>query len=225
MTMRKILIATLALAALAIPATLAAFPNIQFWHMPSSGAAGVNRAGANGYYGTGMTSEWGIQCAHCHIGGEGKIDLQINTTPAFGDDGNGNPTYTAGVRYTFNLALIGEHLGIGLNENGNGFALGIEDAGGNVIRGYITDSGVDSANCQPNPPASPPTGTTYVLGDCHAVVFVSQTDRTAWTFDWVAPAAGTGELTVYYGVVDGDHLGSSSLGDDVKQGKLKLVEN
>lgn len=222
--MRKILLVACALVA--VPAALSAFPTVAYWHMPSSGPAGQNRAGAGGNYGTGMTSEWGIQCAHCHIGGEGAIDLQINTTPAFGDDGAGNPTYTPGTRYTFNLALLNEHKGLNQgNNNGNGFALGIEDAAGNVVRGYITDSGVTSANCPTTAPTTAPTGTTYVWGDCHAVVFVSQANRTAWTFDWVAPAAGSGDLTLYYGVVDGNSLGDSSLDDDVKQGKLKLVEN
>jgi hypothetical protein len=56
------------------------------------------------------------------------------------------------------------------------------------------------------------------------VFFIPRPNTTTWTYSWTAPAAGSGPLTVYYGVVDGDANGKSSLGDDVKMGTIKLVE-
>ena len=47
---------------------------------------------------------------------------------------------------------------------------------------------------------------------------------TSWTFKWTAPAAGAGPVTIYYGVVDGDHAGTDSKNDDVKQGTIRLNE-
>jgi hypothetical protein len=69
-----------------------------------------------------------------------------------------------------------------------------------------------------------PPGTTYVYGDCHGVLFVPKVNTVSWTFSWTAPPPGAGELTIYYGVVDGDAHGKSSLGDDVKMGTIKLAE-
>jgi len=59
-------------------------------------------------------------------------------------------------------------------------------------------------------------------------VFVPQASMqpalTKWDFSWTAPAAGAGEIKAWYGVVDGDTHGSSSLDDDTIQGARKLLE-
>ena len=99
---------------------------------------------------------------------------------------------------------------------------------GGKVRGVFesdTNPVVSSANCPKTyPKPDPSTGTTYVYGDCHGVIFIPRADIVAWTFSWTAPAAGSGPLTVFYGVVDGDHHGKSSLDDDVKMGTVKLTE-
>ena len=40
-----------------------------------------------------------------------------------------------------------------------------------------------------------------------------------------APAAGAGDMTLYYGAVDGDEHGISSLGDDTVLGQILLIED
>ena len=67
-------------------------------------------------------------------------------------------------------------------------------------------------------------GTTYMVGDCRAVFNRDIQNITSWTFSWKAPAQGTGPVTLYYGSVNGDTCGDSSLDDDVKVGSIKLVE-
>lgn len=219
---RKTLIALFAGGAallVAIP-VVTGFPFGNSWHMPAHGT----RAGAGGIYGTGGTSEYGITCAHCHIDGAGLIDARITPTPAWSDVG-GQMAYTPGRTYAIDFVMTDEHLGLGQGMNNlNGFALMIEDESGNVIRGYQTDSGVGSQACPGQWPQTAPTGTTYVYGDCHGVLYVPRANETQWHFNWTAPAAGAGTLIVYWGVVDGDSAGDSSLDDDVKIGTLRLVE-
>jgi hypothetical protein len=137
---------------------------------------------------------------------------------------SGEDGYVPGERYTFTFDLVDEHL---INaENVNGLAVAIEDASGATAGDYFADSGVDSIACTSAAPADddPTLMTTYVYGRCHAVLGTGKPDQASWTFDWQAPAAGSGELTLYYGLVDGDSSGDSSLGDDVVEGTLRLQE-
>ena len=68
------------------------------------------------------------------------------------------------------------------------------------------------------------SGTTFLYGDCHAILFSGGDDVTQWVFQWEAPAAGAGEVTMWYGGVDDDTGGHSSLDDDLIQGSLLLRE-
>ncbi len=211
-----------------VTATVWAFPFLKSWHDPADGNNSSNalRAGAGGIYGTGAVEDWGIKCSHCHIDDskqQGGIQALVDVSPSWIDVG-GEDGYLPGERYTFTVQMMGEHL-IN-NENHNAMAMVIEDTSGMRAGEYFTDSGVDSMVCPTSaPPKSDTTlRTTYVYGDCHGVLPTEAMDLTSWTFDWVAPAAGTGEVTVYYGMVDGNSGGESSLGDDVTEGKLVLVE-
>ena len=223
---------------------LLAFPAGQFWHMPASGDTpvgdyydvnapiGNNRAGAGGIYGTGGQRDYGIKCSDCHTSDEtpssGSIDANITTDVPW-QDVNGEPGYSPGQTYVFTVELLGEHRGVGGQfGNTNGFGLSIEDANGAPVGVLIADSGMRSDSCVGAWPGSPPDPnvfTTIIYGDCHAVLFSGVTnDRTTWTFDWIAPPAGTGPVTIYYSVVDGDTAAESSLGDDVKEGTIPLLE-
>lgn len=221
---------------------LLGFPAGQYWHMPAAGdvpngqtydsnaQSGNNRAGAGGIYGTGSKTDYGIKCSHCHTQDDtpnsGTVDASITTDIAWEDVG-GEDGYKPGQRYKVTIDLVNEHLGspMGMGGNINGFALAIEDANGNVAGIYDTDSGLASDNCQATWPAPDPAlFTTAVWGDCHAVVFIGGQAVTQWTFDWIAPPAGTGPVTIYYSVVDGDSGGDSSVGDDVKEGTIPLLE-
>lgn len=215
-----------ALASIGGSAPAQAFPAVQYWHMPASGPAGVNRAGAEGIYGTGGRSDYGIQCAHCHIGAAGMIDVQVTAMPPFATQGN-DQTYSPGQLYDIQVTLLNEHLWINMPMgNNNGFAATFEDPGGVIMGALFDDAGNTSTNCPAAAPVPPPVSTTYVWGDCHGVVY-NHADMvfnvTAWSFQWQAPAVGAGEVTMWYGVVDGDGK-ETGLDDDVKQGNMRLLE-
>ncbi len=204
-----------------IAGSVTAFPKMKWWHSASDTNSD---AGAGGIYATGSTQDWGIKCSHCHIDSEGLIDADFSYSPALMDIG-GEPAYVPGQRYTITIDMIGEHLGE-TDDNTNGVNVVIEDASGNTAGDYISDSGVDSMNCPTSAPDDKDgsVNTTYVYGDCHGVIFAGLRPLTRWTFDWVAPSAGTGEVTVFYGMVDGNTEDVTSLEDDVKEGTIKILE-
>jgi len=209
-----------------------AFPFAKSWHESSSGEAGVNRAGAGGIYGTGGKQDYGIKCSHCHVDGAGTIDMNVVVTR----EGSGSPTgwenvggldgYSPGTRYTITVELANEHLIDNADPDLNGMAATFETQAGALAGTLYSDSGQNSASCPGSLPfTDPPAGkTTMLYGDCHAALFVQRPRDTAWTFDWVAPSAGAGELTLYVVVVDGDHYGRSSLDDDTVERTFALVE-
>lgn len=227
--MKRNVIASMISASLVLSATVAiAFPFGKSWHDPANGSpSNGGRAGAGGIYGMGSARDHFITCANCHINGKGTIGAKITPTPAW-QKVNNQDAYKPGQSYTIKIDLTGEHAGLNqMNDNLNGFAATFEDQGGSVKGTFTSDTSpaVSSANCPANYPAqNPASGTTYVYGDCHGVIFIPRPNVTSWTFNWTAPAAGAGQLTLYYGVVDGDHNGKSSLDDDVKMGTVKLVE-
>lgn len=227
--MHRKTISALVVASIVLPAAAAfAFPFGKSWHDRSDGSkSNGGRAGAGGIYGMGGVADHGITCATCHIGSKSLITATVTPTPAWQKVGSAD-AYKPGQTYSITVTLVGEHLGLNQgNDNLNGMAFTFEDTSGK-LRGVLTsdaDPTANSATCKPSYPAQdPPTGTTYVYGDCHGVVYIPRPNATSWTFSWKAPAAGAGAMTAFYGVVDGDHNGSSSLDDDVKMGSAKLVE-
>jgi hypothetical protein len=226
--------AAISLLAIAISTAMATFasamPFTRSWHESASGVAGENRAGAGGIYGTGGRTDYGIRCSHCHVEGEGDIDVSISASPAFGSTG-GELTYTPGARYRVTVRMTGEHRGPDTSgANQNGMAATIEDASGRVAGRFIADAGQDSASCPASDPypggtsTEPSSATTFLYGDCHGVLPLTRDGLTAWTFDWIAPSAGAGDLTFFVGVVDGDTGGESSLEDDTVERAIPLRE-
>lgn len=225
--MRKRALISMITAAIVLSGTTAlAFPFLKSWHDRADGSqSNGGRAGAGGIYGMGGATDYSITCAHCHIGGQGTIGVTITPTPAF-TKVNGQDTYKPGQMYSVNVVLTGEHRGLGQgNNNLNGMAATFENQSGKVAGVLTSDAGASSANCPATFPAQNPAGkTTYTYGDCHGIVYVPVPNATSWTFSWTAPAKGAGQVTMFYGVVDGDSDGKSSLDDDVKMGTMKLGE-
>lgn len=226
-TMRYLIVAATLLGA---GSMATAFPFLNSWHMSSAGdPPSGNRAGGGGIYGTGGNQDWGLTCAHCHVKAAGQIDAMIAPTPAWQNVG-GQLAYKPGQAYSITVTMLGEHLrGTAAMDNLNGMAMTFENASGAASGTLASDTpGNSAANCPMNAPTGTPSGTTYVYGPagtgCKTVVYVPKPNTTAWTFTWTAPAAGAGQITGYYGVVDGDHDGKSSLDDDVKVGTLRLAE-
>lgn len=220
---------SLSLVVAGFTAAAYAFPFGAVWMQPSDGTnpAGADgkagRAGGGGIWGTGSKMDKGIKCSHCHINPTNQIDAQIDFSPALS-----NGKYVPGQTYNITLTLLNEaHVQDSSHPNTlNGFGLTFENQSGaraGVLRSDI--AGVDSANCPQNYPATNPTnGTSYVYGNCNAIIYVPKDNTTVWRMGWTAPAAGAGAVNMYYSVVDGDNTDKSSLDDDTKEGVLTLQE-
>ncbi|MEZ4337511.1 MAG: hypothetical protein R3B82_12895 [Sandaracinaceae bacterium] len=167
-----------------------------------------------------------MRCSHCHTGGEGRVGVEVTASPAFGSAG-GDATYRPGQRYTITVTMVGEHRGTS-GDSANAMALAIEDASGRVAGRYLSDTGQDSNACPPTDPFAstphPAGGSTAIYGDCHGVLAVATWNASRWTFDWIAPTAGAGDLTIFVGLVDGDTEGESSLDDDTAERAIPLRE-
>jgi hypothetical protein len=227
--------------ALASSIAVVAMPFNKSWHEASWGVAGTNRAGAGGIYGTGGRQDKGIKCSHCHIkaaGATSQISMTVTASPAFVVSGN-DTKYVPGTKYTITVALNGEALGgdtandPSSTNNKNGMAATIENASGQRAGRFVADAGQDTNSCPAANPypgglgtgsGSPPTKTTFMYGDCHGVLPLDRKQLTSWTFDWYAPAAGAGDLTLYIGMVDGNTEGESSLDDDATERTFPLKE-
>lgn len=189
------------------PGTALAFhAGAQFDDLPGKGGGG-------GLFYTGAPSDKGWTCTACHLSAEGKISIQLGATPATLLQNN---TYAPGQAYAIVVSLRGEHLGLGSGRsNFNGFALTVRDSqsrpAGN-ISGYAPEDFY-----QANPSTIITAG--KVVG------------TTAWKFTWTAPAAGTGTVTFFVAMVDGNGANSpptvtltDPFGDDVAVGQVTLKD-
>jgi hypothetical protein len=215
---------TLGLGILFACATANAFPFEFSWHTPAHGDPPTYpRTGASSIYGTGGQGDWGITCANCHIKSAGTVKTVV--APAAGwDKKNGVDAYLPGKVYTVKVTMTPS---IVKAKQLNGFAATVEDANGKLAGVLMSDTTpqVSSASCPPKFVKTNVTnGTSYLVGDCRVVFNREIQDITSWTFFWKAPAQGAGPLTLYFGSVNGDTGGDSSLDDAVKVGTVKLVE-
>jgi hypothetical protein len=171
---------------------------------------------------------------------QSQIGINVTAVPAFVVAGN-DTKYVPGQTYTITIAMTGQHLGGGKGANDptstmnnkNGMAAAIENANGQRAGRFVADAGQDTNSCPAtNPyPGGPGTGsgapvgmTTFMYGDCHAVLPLDHQLISSWKFNWTAPAAGAGDLTLFIGMVDGDTGGESSLDDDVLEKSIPLKE-
>jgi hypothetical protein len=204
-----------------LPTTAAAWDGWKTWN---EAADGMN-PGGGGIFGTGGATDHAITCAHCHVEAKGMIGGGLTFNPPLSQVG-GVDAYQPGKIYQVTATLTGERLGLSgcaqYTMNNNGFVATFENSSGTVAGVLASDSGQSSASCPPTLP-SDPTGTTVVVGDCHAILPLAQENVTTWNFSWTAPLAGTGTVTAFYGIVDGD-CGMSSYLDDVKLGSFTLSE-
>ena len=216
---RLAIIGGLAIGGLAVARGLQAFPRSADWRDdPSQGA----HAGAGDIWSTGSVRDRGIACLHCHVDDarqQGMIAVEISYDPPL-SAGN----YAPGTAYTVTVALLGEHLGLSDQASDtNGFAATYEDVNGNELGALQADL---SDGCPAETPVHGDAfapGTTYTYGDCHAIASLGKPGLTSWTYRWTAPAAGSGTVYAYHGVVDGD-ADRRSLGDDVKMDRAELAE-
>lgn len=206
-----------------------AFPFENSWHLASSGETNTtpkNRCGAGGIYGLGSPADFGIKCSDCHIDAQAAFQVQIDESPDFMTSGN-TKLYQPGQTYDIQISIINEVHAMDENSNLtlNGFTASFEAADGAAMGVLVADLG-RSDSCPANAPTAVQNvhNRTMVYGDCHAVLSEPEVGDSSWTFQWIAPQSGSGDVTMWYGVVDGDHHDKSSLDDDTVQGNLLLSE-
>lgn len=215
------LITAAAFAATLLSAPALAWDGPELWFADPAGA----QPGGGGLIGTGSARDRNITCTHCHTGAEGLIDLKLDFNPPLPTVG-GQLTYSPGQTYQISAQLIGEHLGQSGCEqymaHTNNFAAAFEDASGKPSGVLASDSGQSSASC-PQAAPKPVNGSTVIYGDCHAIMSSGQQNTSSWSFSWTAPPSGSGPISLFYGVVDGN-CDMMSMNDDVRVGKKKLGE-
>lgn len=188
-------------------AALAFHAGAQFDDLPGKGGGG-------GVFYTGAPSDKGWTCTACHIGSQGQISIGLAAVPsALLQSG----VYTPGQAYKLTVSLRGEHLGQSSGRsNFNGFSLTVRDAQNRVagaISGYAPED-FYQANAATISSAGKVVGTT------------------TWSFTYTAPIAGTGAITIYLAMVDGNGANSSAnatltdpFGDDVAVGQITLKDS
>jgi hypothetical protein len=174
-------------------------------------------------------------CEVCHTGAPHLISLALDADrPELFTDG-----WVAGQQYHLRVVLLDEWAGLQYVANGddcgqidetpfkpcddNGFALELDD-GGDATTG--TFAPVVANACSTGMPADP---ITY-MAKSGAALHEQHNGRTSWDLCWTAPAAGTGTITAYLAVVDGNGgTGSAAfpndtINDDVAAGAVPLAE-
>jgi hypothetical protein len=171
--------------------------------------------GGGGIFYAGAPREHAWTCAACHIDAPGKVKLSLAANPSSLLD---EFRYTPGQKYMLTAQMVtAQELGTSAtNSNYNGLVIEIVDEKGlpaGALSGFSSNEFYS---------ASSPT-TIATAGQTTA--------ETSWTFTWTAPAAGSGQVTIYAGLVDGNGANSGPgetltdpFGDDVFAGALKLSE-
>jgi len=219
------LVRALALAAVLLGPRLAgAFvDSAQFMDQsPDNPHAATTSASSEGVYPTGAPRVAGQTCAACHTDGPGVVQLKLGADPAsLFTDG-----YEPGQTYTFELELLGELEGTDFNLpatctevptghdnfnyvqcDNNNFGLEIDSAAG-PLTGLCAVAPVNGV-CPPPSPSDEslvaPGGDAVFGNRAHgAGKIVLRNDPTRWHFFWTAPQVGTGPVTVYSSIVDGN---------------------
>lgn len=167
--------------------------------------------GGDGMYYTGSPRFRRWDCTLCHTDAPGEMFLTLaSDPPELVRDARWAPSTT----YRVTVSMQNEHRGRGAALNPNTFVLEMLDGEARAA-GLFVGLG---------PEVERPPGQELVIarGEIDGV--------TEWTFDWEAPAPGTGPVSLYLAGVDGDGAGDrlgrtgDPFGDDVFAGSLELEE-
>ena len=171
--------------ALAISVLAALAGDASAYHEVRSFPVSANFGGGGGYYYTGSPRFKGYACDLCHTGGEGRIAVEVRSDPA---ELLSAGVYTPGQTYRIDVALAGEHRGLGSAFNPNTFTA-------EVIDGQRAAAGAFGAGDDP----------VVELTDGGRVAIAEGfgNGETAWHFFWSAPD-GDGPLGFYLALLDGD---------------------
>ena len=170
--------------------------------------------GGGGLYYVGAPRERGWTCTACHHDAPGKLRVRFAT------DAFSSFTYVPSSDNEITIRIENERLGMSAGlSNFNGMVLSVFTAEGQPA-GTFTNAAADQYEVR-----------SSSRGDLAIASAGRQTGVTEWRFTWVAPPAGTGPVTLYLGVVDGNGANSAAnetltdpFGDDVYTAKVTLQE-
>jgi hypothetical protein len=210
--MTRLFIAAFVLSAAALAAQA---PSAHAFHAGKTFDDSPENGGGGGTFYSGAAKDHGWTCAACHVDAPKKMKVNL-TTDLFNDF-----TYEPGKTYDFTLRIEKETKGLASpRANYNGFLLRVLDAKG-APAGSIANAAAQRYFMR-----STSSGEIVALG------IAGQTPgETEWTFSWVAPAKGRGDITFSLGVVDGNgaDVGPSGtrtdpFGDDVYTAEVTVHE-
>jgi hypothetical protein len=199
---------TAALACLAPAAADAYHTGKVFDDAPGAGGGG-------GVFYTGSPSVRRWDCTVCHIDAPGTLQVSVTSQPP---ELATEQRYTPGMTYQLTVAMDAPTSQLGLGSprsNFNAMVIAAEDATGGAAGVFV---GFDS-------------GKFYARGNALLASDSPDVNETSWSFNWTAPPAGTGAVTLWFGVVDGNGANASAsethtdaLGDDVAMRALALQD-
>lgn len=183
-------------AAAALAAMLLSGPAAWAFHAGSTFDKPPGAGGADGLYYTGSPLDKGWKCTLCHLNPPGLIKLHIDQPELFDQ---GKFKYTPDKVYTFNVDLVGEHLGMSSpRSNYNGLVVQILDEH-LAPAGFVFYAESDFYSG---------FGPTTIASANNSA---TQVGLTHWTFKWKAPSVTggldggpPGKVTMYFAVIDGN---------------------
>lgn len=219
-----------ALVLLVVARTAAAYPTaFQFDADPVAGDGG----GGIAFDGA---PRWANHtCEVCHTGAPHLISVALESDhPELFTSG-----WIPAQQYHLRVRLLDEWAGLAYAANGddcgqlgatpwkpcddNGFALELDDRTDHATGTFAQV--IDNA-CSTAVPADP----IVAISKSGAAIHEQHDGRASWDVCWTAPAAGTGNITAYVAVVDGNGgtgtaaFPNDTIGDDVAAGAVPLVE-
>jgi hypothetical protein len=194
----------LALFLIAGPARAAA------WHTGATFDDAPGAGGGGGLFYTGAPRERGWTCTACHIDPPGELRVELSADGALFAEGRYEPDR----RYRITVRIGNERLGrASPRSNFNGMAASIANERGEPAGRISAGEGF------------------YLRGDAIIASDSTEVGTLEWSFDWTAPARGSGPVTLYLGVVDGNGAESGPNAtltdpwdDDVAVGAVRWIE-
>jgi hypothetical protein len=196
----------------------------------------LTAGGAGNIYFTGSQRFYGLTCAVCHINAPGIIEIGVGSNPT----GVFDAGYVPNTLYNLQVELLNEIAGTELNDpsvcpavacNVNIFVLEVQDGlgqpAGVLCPGKpVPDPMTGAITCRDfagHPTIAANDSAIFARGYRPSEVgTLFENGATSWDFYWQAPPAGTGPVTFYVVMVDGNggaqtaETPNDPLGDDVR---------
>ncbi len=159
-----------------------------------------NSGGSQGAY-SGSPGDGGATCTNCHTGGTATPQDGWITTNIPGDG------YTPGETYT--ITATGTHSGVGKF----GFEVTAEDNTDSKTGTFVISNPDENKLTNDDQAVTHKAAGTTPNGDMRT-----------WTFDWIAPAVGTGDVT-FYGAFNAANGNGNTMGDVIYTTNSTFMEH